>query len=75
MNPQETYELMNFIKRIKEEFSLTIMIIEHDMKVIMGICERIYVMDYGKLIAEGCPEEIQSNPQVIKAYLGEEVLL
>ncbi len=52
MNPQETFELMGFIKQIREDFKLTIMIIEHDMKVIMGICERIYVMDYGKLIAE-----------------------
>ncbi|MGJ8454567.1 ABC transporter ATP-binding protein [Pseudothermotoga sp. U03pept] len=75
MNPQETYELMGFIKKVRDDFSLTIMVIEHDMKVIMGICERIYVMDYGKLIAEGNPRQIQSNPAVIKAYLGEEVLL
>lgn len=75
MNPQETSELMEFIKQIRNDFHLTIMIIEHDMKVIMGICERIYVMDYGKLIAEGNPQQIQSNPVVIKAYLGEEVLL
>lgn len=75
MNPQETLELMEFIKQIRDDFHLTIMIIEHDMKVIMGICERIYVMDYGKLIAEGNPQQIQSNPTVIKAYLGEEVLL
>jgi len=75
MNPQETYELMEFIKKVRDDFSLTIMVIEHDMKVIMGICERIYVMDYGKLIAEGNPRQIQSNPAVIKAYLGEEVLL
>ncbi|WP_041083170.1 ABC transporter ATP-binding protein [Thermotoga profunda] len=74
MNPQETFELMEFIKQIRDDFHLTIMIIEHDMKVIMGICERIYVMDYGKLIAEGNPQQIQSNPTVIKAYLGEEVL-
>ncbi|MEJ5229538.1 MAG: ABC transporter ATP-binding protein [Pseudothermotoga sp.] len=75
MNPQETHELMEFIKKVRDDFSLTIMVIEHDMKVIMGICERIYVMDYGKLIAEGNPKQIQSNPAVIKAYLGEEVLL
>ncbi len=74
MNPQETYELMEFIKKVRNDFSLTIMIIEHDMKVIMGICERIYVMDYGKLIAQGSPQQIQSDPVVIKAYLGEEVL-
>lgn len=75
MNPQETAELMVFIKTIRGEFNLSIIVIEHDMKVIMGICERIYVMDYGKLIAEGTPKEIQSNPLVIKAYLGEEVLV
>ncbi len=74
MNPQETLELMEFIKTIRDEFDLSIIVIEHDMKVIMGICERIYVMDYGKLIAEGTPKQIQSNPLVIKAYLGEEVL-
>lgn len=74
MNPQETLELMEFIKVIRDEFNLSIIVIEHDMKVIMGICERIYVMDYGKLIAEGTPKQIQSNPLVIKAYLGEEVL-
>lgn len=74
MNPQETLELMGFIKTIRDEFNLSIIVIEHDMKVIMGICERIYVMDYGKLIAEGTPKQIQSNPLVIKAYLGEEVL-
>ncbi len=75
MNPQETTELMNFIKWVREQFKVTIIVIEHDMKVIMGICERIYVMDYGKLIAEGNPRQIQSNPLVRKAYLGEEVLL
>ncbi|MCS7175685.1 ABC transporter ATP-binding protein [Pseudothermotoga sp.] len=73
MNPQETLELMDFIKAIRDEFNLSVVVIEHDMKVIMGICERIYVMDYGKLIAEGTPKQIQSNPLVIKAYLGEEV--
>ncbi|RAO99848.1 leucine/isoleucine/valine transporter ATP-binding subunit [Petrotoga sp. 9PW.55.5.1] len=75
MNPNETSELMEFIKHIKDQFQLSILIIEHDMKVIMGICERIYVLDYGKKIAEGNPEEIQKNPQVIKAYLGEELFV
>lgn len=75
MNPHETNELMEFIKHIKDKFNLSIIIIEHDMKVIMGICERIYVIDYGKKIAEGTPEEIQNNPLVIKAYLGEEVAI
>jgi len=72
MNPQETKELMNFILKIQKEFDLTILLIEHDMKVVMGICKRILVMDYGNTIAEGNPIEIQNNPEVIKAYLGVE---
>jgi len=72
MNPQETKELMAFILEIQEKYKLTIILIEHDMKVVMGICKRILVLDYGKTIAEGNPEEIQHNPEVIKAYLGVE---
>ncbi|MDI6851943.1 MAG: ABC transporter ATP-binding protein [bacterium] len=70
MNPEETAELMRFIKRIRDEFGLTILLIEHDMKVVMGICEKITVLDHGCVIAEGSPKEIQNNPEVIKAYLG-----
>jgi branched-chain amino acid transport system ATP-binding protein len=71
MNPQETQELMDFILKIKEDFKLTVLLIEHDMRVIMGICQWINVLDYGATIAEGTPKEIQNNPQVIAAYLGE----
>jgi len=72
MNPHETKDLMSFIQKIQEKFKLTIVLIEHDMKVVMGICKRILVLDYGKTIAEGNPVEIQHNPEVIKAYLGVE---
>lgn len=72
MNPHESRELMNFIRRIRDEFELTILLIEHDMKVVMGISEWIRVLDYGVTIAEGSPEEIRSNPKVIEAYLGRE---
>lgn len=71
MNPQETAELMETIKFVKDEFNVSILLIEHDMKLVMGICERIVVIDYGKIIAKGSPREIRKNPNVIKAYLGE----
>ncbi len=70
MNPQETKELMEMIAFIRKEFDLTILLIEHDMKLVMGICERIMVLNYGRIIATGTPDQIKSDPQVIKAYLG-----
>ena len=71
MNPTEKSELMSLIKMIKEKFGISILLIEHDMGVVMGVCERIFVLDYGKKIAERIPEEIKNNPKVIEAYLGE----
>lgn len=70
MNPQESDELMHFIGRIRDDFDLSILMIEHHMQLVMGVCERIYVLDYGINIAEGTPTEIQNNPRVIEAYLG-----
>ena len=72
MNPQESLELMDFIRDIRDRFKVTILMIEHDMKVVMGVSEWIRVLDYGQLIAAGTPDEIKKNPRVIEAYLGKE---
>ncbi len=72
MNPKESFELMETILKIKEEFSLTVILIEHDMRVVMGISDVVSVLDHGVLIAEGPPEEIKRNKKVIEAYLGED---
>ncbi len=72
MNPKETADLMRLISRLRRDLKLTVLLIEHDMKLVMGISDRVTVMEAGRKISEGTPEEVRKDPRVIKAYLGED---
>ncbi|MCJ7599447.1 MAG: ABC transporter ATP-binding protein, partial [Methyloceanibacter sp.] len=73
MNPEETRRMIELVRLVRDEHSVTIMLIEHDMQAVMGLCETITVMNFGTLLAEGTPEEVRTNPAVIEAYLGSAV--
>ena len=72
MNPKETEDLMNTIKLIRDKFGIAVLLIEHDMKLVLGICERLVVLNYGKILASGKPNDVINNSQVVEAYLGKE---
>ena len=72
MNPKETEDLMNTIKLIRDRFGIAVLLIEHDMKLVLGICERLVVLNYGQILASGDPQEVINNPKVVEAYLGKE---
>ena len=72
MNPKETEDLMNTIKLIRDKFGIAVLLIEHDMQLVLGICERLVVLNHGTILASGNPREVINNPQVVEAYLGKE---
>jgi branched-chain amino acid transport system ATP-binding protein len=72
MNPEETRRMMQHVRRVRDEHGITVMLVEHDMQAVMGLCERITVMNFGQRLTEGLPDEVRTDPRVIEAYLGRE---